>query len=179
MRRRRMQGRADGCIRSALAGARKKARVCVARSVLRTAGEGKLRPVVRPAERLGEEIPAGARRTRRTVEAPGTRDGAVGAVGAFRRRRMGGHDAATARGSHRGGVAALGHAAPRLARESQSANAGIFRRGPRRSGDVQSWHEGRRDGNNRAFRRCVERRAAVLHRLSRKRRSHRRGHRSE
>ena len=80
--------------------------------VLRAAGEGRLPDVVRPAERLRRRVPEVPRRPRREVGPPRAGEGAVGAVGAQRRRPLGRRHGAAAPGPRRRRVAAVGRAAP-------------------------------------------------------------------
>ncbi len=113
--------------------------------VLRAAGEGRLPDVVRPAQRLRRGVPEVPRRSRREVGPPRTGEGAVGAVGAQRRRALGRRHGAAAPGPRRRGVAALGRAAPEGDPEPQR-DQGAHPAGRRAQGadDVQPRHEGRR-----------------------------------
>ena len=170
---------ADGRVRPALAGAGEEARLCAAGSRLRATGEGRLPDVVRPAQRLERGVPEVPRRSRREVGPSRTGQGAVGAVGAQRRRALGRRHGDAASGPRRRGLAALGRAAveaePGAAHDQGAHPAG---RGAQGADDVQPRHEGRRHRQGRPLRRRLARERGVLQRGSRQGRAHRRGRRS-
>ena len=169
----------DGRLRPALAGAGEEARLRPAGAVLRAAGEGRLPDVVRSAQRFRRRVSEMSRRSRREVGPSGTGEGAVGAVGAQRRRSLGGRHGAAASGSRRRGVAALGRAAAEADPERPTIKAAHpARRRAEGAGDVQPRHEGRRDRQGRPLRRRVAGERSLLQRGARQGRPHRRGRRS-
>ena len=107
-------------------------------AVLRAAGEGRLPDVVRSAQRLRRRVSEVPRRSRREVGPSRAGEGAVGAVGAQRRRALGRRHGAAASGARRRRVAALGRAAaegrPERRRSSRYTIAGRRAEG---AGDVQ------------------------------------------
>ena len=89
LRRRLVQVGADGRLRPALAGAGEEARLRLAGSVLRAAGKGRLPDVVRSAQRVRRRVSEMPGRPRREIGPSRIGEGALGAVGAQRRRCIG------------------------------------------------------------------------------------------
>ena len=174
-----MQVGPHGRLRPALAGAGEEARLRAAVALLRATRKSRLSDVVRPAKRLRRGIPEVPRRSRREVGPPGAGEGAVGAVGAQRRRALGRRHGDAAPGPHRRGLAAVGRAAPERRSHAQgNQGAHTAGRGAQGAADVQPRHEGRRDRQGQELRRRVARQRGVLQRGARQGRARRRGRRS-
>ena len=124
--------------------------------VVRATGQGRLPDVVRSAQRLRRRVSEVPGRSRREVRPSGVAEGAVGAVGTQRRRSLGRRHGAAASGTCRRRVAAFRRAAAE-GRSGATHDQGphAARRRAEGAGDVQSGHEGRRDGQGRSLRRRV------------------------
>src|SRR6185312_17290109 len=83
------------------------ARLCLALPGLRAAGEGRLPDVVRSAQWLGCRVPEVPDGPGFEVRASGTGEGAVGPVGAQRRRALGRRHGHAAPGADRRGLASF------------------------------------------------------------------------
>ncbi len=109
-----VQGRGNGGVRSALASPGEEMGLRLAGPVVPPGRQAELSPLVRPAQRLGEDVPASPGRVRDAVEAPGAGDGTVVPVGPLRRRLLGQPDADAVPRAHRRHLVPLGHGLPRL-----------------------------------------------------------------